>query len=51
VLNGDDVDPPEDIALEKIPWLKYAPVTSCDADSSFYHIKDNERPQELWKML
>jgi hypothetical protein len=29
-LNGDDVDPPEDIVPEKIPLLKYVPVTSCD---------------------
>jgi hypothetical protein len=35
VLNGEDVDPPEDIAAEKIPLLNYAPVTSCDVESSF----------------
>jgi hypothetical protein len=29
VLNGDNVDLPEDIAAEKIPLFKYAPVTSC----------------------
>jgi hypothetical protein len=32
VLNGDDVEPPEDIVPEKIPLLKYAPVTSCDVE-------------------
>jgi hypothetical protein len=35
VLNADDVDPPEDIAPEKIPLLKYTPVTSCDVERSF----------------
>jgi hypothetical protein len=35
VLNGDDVVPPEDIAPEKIPLLKYAPVTTCDVERSF----------------
>jgi hypothetical protein len=35
VLNGDDVDLPEDIALEKNPLLKYTPVTSCDLEVSF----------------
>jgi hypothetical protein len=32
VLNGDDVDPPEDIAPEKILLLKYALVTTCDVE-------------------
>jgi hypothetical protein len=32
VLNGDDVDPPEDTSPENIPLLKYTPVTSCDAE-------------------
>jgi hypothetical protein len=46
VLNGDNVDVPEDIAPEKIPLLKYAPVKSCDVDSfqptnTFYQTKDN----------
>jgi hypothetical protein len=27
ILNGDGVDPPEDIAPEKIPLLKCIPVT------------------------
>jgi hypothetical protein len=27
VLNGDNVDSPEDIALKKIPSLRYVPVT------------------------
>jgi hypothetical protein len=31
----DHVDPPKDTAPEKIPLLKYAPVTSCDAEISF----------------
>jgi hypothetical protein len=35
VLNGDDVDPSEDIAPEKIPLLKHTPVTSCDVERSF----------------
>jgi hypothetical protein len=35
ILNGDDVTPPDDIILEKIPLSKYAPVTSCDAEGSF----------------
>jgi hypothetical protein len=51
VLNGDDVDPPEDIAPEKIPLFKDAPVTSCDVESSFYQIKDNEKTQKIWKGL
>jgi hypothetical protein len=46
-LNEDDVDPPKDTAPEKIPLLKYAPVTSCYAERSFsaytfYQIKDNQ---------
>jgi hypothetical protein len=32
VRNGDDVDPPERIAPEEIPFLKYAAVTSCDVE-------------------
>jgi hypothetical protein len=40
VLNGDDVDPPEDIASEKIPLLKYAPMTSCNAERNFSAYKD-----------
>jgi hypothetical protein len=35
VLIGDDVDTHEDIAHEKIPLLKYAPVTSCDVERPF----------------
>jgi hypothetical protein len=31
----DDVDLPEDMAPEKSPLLKYAPVTSCDVERSF----------------
>jgi hypothetical protein len=48
VLNGDDIDPPEDIAPEKIPLLKYAPMTSFDVERSFQptntlsQVKDNE---------
>jgi hypothetical protein len=45
VLNGDDVDHPEDIAPENIPLLKYAPVTSCDLvqpTNTFYQIKCNQ---------
>jgi hypothetical protein len=46
VHNGDDVCPPEDIAPEKIPLLKYAPVASCDEEKSFSayeHILSDER--------
>jgi hypothetical protein len=42
----NDVKPPEDIASEKIPFLKYAPVTSCDAERSFSaykHIPSGKR--------
>jgi hypothetical protein len=35
VLNGDDVDPAEDIAPEEIPFLKYSPMTSCAVERSF----------------
>jgi hypothetical protein len=35
VLNGHDVDSHEDITAEKIPLLKYAPVTSCDVERFF----------------
>jgi hypothetical protein len=35
VLNGDDVDPTEDTFPEKVPLLKYAPVTSFDVERSF----------------
>jgi hypothetical protein len=34
VLTEDDVDVPEGIASEKIPLLKYSPVTSCDVERS-----------------
>jgi hypothetical protein len=34
VLHGDDVEPLEDIAPEKIPLLKYTPVTACDVERS-----------------
>jgi hypothetical protein len=40
ILNGDDVDPPEDNAPEKIPFLKYAPVTSCDVERAFSAYKN-----------
>jgi hypothetical protein len=46
VLNGDDVDSPEDIAPEKIPLLKYAQVSSCDAEryfSAYKHILPDKR--------
>jgi hypothetical protein len=39
VLNGDDVDPPEDIVSEKISFMKYAPMASCDVESSFSSYK------------
>jgi hypothetical protein len=45
VLNGADVDPLK-TAPEKIPLLKYAPVTSCDEEislSSCRHILSNKR--------
>jgi hypothetical protein len=35
VFNGDDVDPPEVIAPEKMSLLKYAHETSCDAERAF----------------
>jgi hypothetical protein len=41
-LNGDDIDPLEDIIPDEIPVLKYVPVTSCDVGRSFAaykHIK------------
>jgi hypothetical protein len=46
VLNGDDVEPPADIAHKEIPLLKYAPETSCDEESSFSaykHIPSDKR--------
>jgi hypothetical protein len=58
VLNGDDVYPPEYIAPEKIPLLNYAPVTSCDVESSFSdckHILSDKRcsvtPENMEKIL
>jgi hypothetical protein len=58
VLNGDDVFPPEDIAPEKIPLLKYAPVTACDVERSFSayeHILLDKRqsvtPENMEKIL
>lgn len=39
VLNEDDVFAPENITPEKIPLLKYEPVTSCDAESNFFSLK------------
>jgi hypothetical protein len=58
VLNGDDVDPPEDTASEKIPLLKYLPVTSCDVERSFLaykHILSDKRksinPENKEKIL
>jgi hypothetical protein len=35
ILHGDDVDPREHIAPEKIPLLKHAPMTFCDVVRSF----------------
>jgi hypothetical protein len=35
VLNGDGVDPHEDIAPEKIPLLKYTPGTYFNVERSF----------------
>jgi hypothetical protein len=43
---GDDADPPEGIAPEKTPLLKYAPVTSCDVEryfSAYKHILSDKR--------
>jgi hypothetical protein len=57
VFNWDDVDPPEDIAPEKMPLLIYAPVISCDVEKSFqptnrfYQIKHSQWPEKLWKWL
>jgi hypothetical protein len=45
VLNGDDIDPHEDIAPEKIPFLK---VTSCDIEryfSAYKHILSEKDSQ------
>jgi hypothetical protein len=54
VLNGDDVYPPEDIASERIPLLKYTLVTSSDVEryfSAYRHILSDERHwlQTIWK--
>jgi hypothetical protein len=46
VHNGDNVDPPKDIAPEKISFLKYAPVTSCDVErffSAYKHVLSDKR--------
>jgi hypothetical protein len=46
VLNRDSVDPPEDIAHNEIPLLKFATVTSCDVERSFSayrHIPSDKR--------
>jgi hypothetical protein len=58
VLNGDDVDAAEDNAPEKIPLLKYAPVTSFDVErsfSAFKHILSDKRqsftPENMEKFL
>jgi hypothetical protein len=58
VLNGDDVEPPEDITPEKIPLLKCAPLTSCDVERSFSaykHILLDKRksmnPENMEKIL
>jgi hypothetical protein len=54
VLNGDIVDPSEDIAAEKILLLKYAPVTSCDGESSFpayKHILSDKREENMETIL
>jgi hypothetical protein len=34
ILNGDDIDSPEDIAPERIPLLKYVSETSCNVEIS-----------------
>jgi hypothetical protein len=58
VINGNNVDPPEDITPEKIPLLKYAPVISCDAERSFSaykHILSDKRqsrtPENMEKIV
>jgi hypothetical protein len=58
IHNGDGVDPPEDIALEKIPLLKCAPVTPCDVERSFsvykYILSDKRQsvtPENMEKIL
>jgi hypothetical protein len=46
VLNGDNVDPPEDIAPENTPLLKYPPVTSCFVEgsiSTYKHILSDRK--------
>jgi hypothetical protein len=46
VLNGHDVDSHEDITPEKIPLLKYAPVTFCDVErffSAYKHILSDRK--------
>jgi hypothetical protein len=58
MLNGDDAELSEDIASEKIPLLRYAPVTSFDVERSFSaytHILSNKRqsitPENMGKIL
>jgi hypothetical protein len=58
VFNGDNVDPPEDIAPEKILLLKYRPLTSCDAEkffSAYKHILSDKTqsvtPENMEKIL
>jgi hypothetical protein len=46
VRNGDDADPPKDIAPAKISLFKCAPVTSCDVERFFLaykHILSDKR--------
>jgi hypothetical protein len=56
--NGHDVDPTEDTAPEKIPFLKYTSVASCDVERSFSaykHILSDKRqsmtPENMEKIL
>jgi hypothetical protein len=58
VLKRENVDSPENIAPEKIPFLKYAPVTSRDAErafSAYKHILSDKRqlmtPENMEKIL
>jgi hypothetical protein len=58
VPNRDDVNPLEDIAPKKMSLLKYAPVTSCDAEkssSAYKHILSDKRksvtPKNMGKIV
>jgi hypothetical protein len=39
ILDGEDTDPPEDISPRKFHLLKFALVTLCDVERSFFAYK------------